>query len=89
MPNITTSGTFDASTEGLSGFSPTDRVRSIVISGASVGSSTELQYIDDTGTARTLEGGTITALPWSKEVKLNANLQIVTTGTPNFNIMVG
>jgi hypothetical protein len=51
----------------------------------------EIQYTDDAGVDRTLEDGTITALPKSVEIGLLAmDLKIVVTGgSPNFNVTLG
>lgn len=86
MPAITSSGTYDKSTTGLEGLGATSAPRKFLFAGSTLGATCEVQYIDDAGTGRTLEGGQILDIPTSISVALNANLQVVVTGTPNFNL---
>jgi len=88
MPNITSSGTVNETTNGFDGLRGASYKRNLLFAGTTQGTTCYVQYTDDTGTLRTLEGGTIDELPKSLEVSLNANLSIVTTGSPNFNLTV-
>lgn len=88
MPNITTAATFTKDTAGFGNLKASPRSRVFLFAGSSVGSSTVIQYTDDTGTARTLSDGDITDLPTSIQVDCPGDLQIVTTGTPDFNVTV-
>ena len=88
MPNITTAATFTKDTAGFENLKSSPHTRVFLFAGSSVGTTTEIQYTDDTGTARTLSSGAITTLPTSIHVECPGDLQIVTTGTPNFNVTV-
>jgi len=91
MPNITTTGTYSSSTDGFEFLTPLRETRVLLFSSGTLPTTLEVQYIDDTGVARTLEGGTITTLPTSLLLwPFNRPLQIkVTGGTPNFNVCEG
>ena len=93
MPDITVAGTYDKDSAGFkflesAGF----KNRTILLAGT-MPSSIDIQYIDDgdTPTARTLENGSITALPASIEIGLLAvDLQIVVVGSiSDLNVMSG
>lgn len=88
MPTINTADTFTKSGVGFEQLAASNRLRSLTFSGTSVGTTTEVQAKNDDGTFATLENGDITALPRSIEMTLNADLQIVTTGTPDFKVTI-
>ena len=91
MPDVSTADTFDKYDDGF-GFlkSQGGRDRVLLFAGTSIGSSCLVKYIDDEGNAQTIEDGDITSLPASLLVqKLAKDLQIVTTGSPDFNVSDG
>lgn len=96
MPNITAAGTYTKNSPGFEFLSWSmlqtkgPRSQVLLFSDGSPGASCLIQYIDDQGVARTLENGSIRRLPQSLDVSgLQRDLQIVVTGTPNFNITAG
>lgn len=89
MPDISASGTYTKAEGGSFARLAANRaVRQLLFAGTSVGTTCEVKYTDDEGTDRTLENGTITALPTSIEVDMNIDLKVVVTGSPDFNLTV-
>lgn len=88
MPNISGAGTFTSATEGFKGLLATNKERVFSFAGSSIGDSCTIQQIDDQGVARTVEGGSVTSLPRSFTIRINAPLQIVTTGAANLNVTI-
>jgi len=88
MPDISAAGTVDKSNGGFGQLGAVRATRQLLFAGTSVGTTCEVKYTDDEGADRTLENGTITALPTSIQVEINADLKVVTTGSPNFNLTV-
>jgi len=89
MPDISVAGTYTKAEGGTFARLEANRsVRQLLFAGTTVGTTCEVKYTDDEGTDRTLENGTITALPTSIEVDMNTDLKVVTTGSPDFNLTV-
>lgn len=89
MPDITVAGTVDKTgSKSAALLAATPAVRQLLFAGSSVGTTCEIKYTDDEGADRVVENGTITALPTSIEVEMNADLKVVTTGSPNLNLTV-
>lgn len=90
MPQITAAGTYTHKEQGLEDLRGTRGPYCLLFSGTSLGSSCLIQYIDDQGNAATFEDGDISSdsLPVSKVVNVGVTVQLVTTGTPDFNVTV-
>jgi hypothetical protein len=89
MPDISAAGTVSKTGDKSAALlAATPTTRQLLFAGTSVGTTCEVKYTDDEGTDRTLENGTITALPTSVQVEMNADLKVVTTGSPDFNLTV-
>lgn len=86
MPNITAAGTYTKDSVGFENLKATNKPRQIMI-GGTLGTSLTINYVDDKGTARPLENGTVT-IPYSKEININADLELVSVGTPNLNVTI-
>lgn len=85
MPTITSTGTYTKDTAGNFDFlARSDRPRLLRFSGSSVACS--IQTKDDTGTFAEEDNGSITTLPDSALLVTNAELNLVVTGSPNFNV---
>lgn len=84
MPSITASGTYNKDSVGFSKLGATSRKRAIMIAGT-LGTSLTINYIDDGGTSRQLD--TVT-LPYAKEFTLNADIELVSVGSPSLNVMI-
>lgn len=96
MPNITTAGTFTKDSTGFAFLSYKDPdsgeayERVLAFSGTTLGTGCSIQFTDDTGTKHTIPSGSISELPtWLRIAPVNFDLQIVVTGTPNFNVTPG
>jgi hypothetical protein len=96
MPNITAAGTYTKDSAGFAFLAwPSQRTASeeekvLLFAGSTIGSSCVVQYIDDQGTGQTFANGTISELPASVSIKpIRRDIQIVTTGTPSFNVTSG
>ena len=85
MPTINTATTTTKSR--IDKLSATNTRRWLLFAGT-FGTSTKVQYIDDSGTAQDCPNGTITTSPTVFEWFAPCDLQIVTTGSPNFNLTV-
>lgn len=85
MPTINTATTTTKTT--IDKLASTNTRRWLLFSGT-FGSSTIIQYIDDEGTAQDCPNGAITTSPTVFEWFAPTDLQIVTTGSPNFNVTV-
>ena len=89
MPDISVAGTVSKTGDKSAALlAATPAVRQLLFAGTTVVTTCSVKYTDDEGTDRTLENGTITALPTSIEVDMNTDLKVVTTGSPNFNLTV-
>lgn len=88
MPNITQSGTYTKNTANCADLEYRGKTRTLLFAGTSLGTTCVIQYTDDSGTDRTIAGGTITTLPTSVEVKAPVDLKVVVTGSPNFNVTI-
>ena len=87
MPDITEAGTYTRKSPGFKFLRRTNSKRVLLFGGNSLGSSVSIQYTDDRGTDRTIENGEVSLLPKSVCLdSLNADLKIVVTGTPDFNV---
>lgn len=86
MPNITGPGTYDKDTAGFRFLGAATGKRCFLFAGSSTGTSTTMQYTDDTGSDQTFANGTISTLPASVIVEANCDIKIVCTGSPNFNL---
>lgn len=96
MPNITSAATYTKDTAGFGFLSYKDpktgvaAEKVLLFAGSTVGTACSVVYTDDTGTDRTLEGGSVTTLPTSMTIKpMTKDLKIVVTGTPSFNVSSG
>lgn len=89
MPNITAAGTYTSRDPGFD-FLSRKQTRPFQLSiDGTAPTSIQIQYIDDQGTARNLQNGNITALPWSSHFEGASGgreLQLVVTGTGDFNV---
>ena len=94
MPNITAAGTYKKSDPGFEGLGKDSKGNKILcFAGTSAGDTCKIEYIDDEGVVREVENGSVTSLPWSKIIKgsnnrTNLDLQVTTTGTPDFNLTI-
>lgn len=89
MPDISAAGTVDKTGDKSAALlAATPAVRQLLFAGTTIGTTCEVKYTDDEGTDRTLENGTISTLPTSVQVEMNADLKVVTTGSPDLNLTV-
>ena len=90
MPTINSAGTYTKDNVGLSKLAATNKLRAFTFDGTATGDTLDVQYLDDEGTFRDLENGDVAAvgLPRSFELTLDAELQIVTTGSPDFQVTI-
>ncbi len=88
MPRITAADTYNA--DSGAGFAKlkSPRFRNLLFAGTSIGTQVLVQYKTDENTFETYQGGTITEVPWSIEVRSKAELQLVVTGSPDFNLTI-
>lgn len=89
MPDISVAGTVDKTGDKSAALlAATPAVRQLLFAGTTIGTTCEVKYTDDEGVDRVLENGTIGSLPTSIEVEMNADLKVVTTGSPDLNLTV-
>lgn len=85
MPEITAAGTYTK--DNIPGFASARGRRVIKFSGSTIAASLQART-DNDSTFATYSNGSITTLPTEVVVNDLAELQLVVTGTPNFNITV-
>ena len=95
MPNITAAGTYTKRSPGFEFLGGSAAYRNdyitLLFAGTTLPTTLEVQYTDDTGTARTFANGAVTALPTSITIEnVGRPIQIVATGgSPDFNVTSG
>lgn len=86
MPDITAAGTYTKTSPGFESLAASARKRELLFAGTLA--TTQVKYIDDKGTAQDLPSGSITTDPTGLFVSTSAELQIVVSGSPDFNVSI-
>jgi len=89
MPSINTPGEYNKDTPNWGDLRANARLRNILIDGASVGTSLDVGYVDDEGTTRTFEEGSVTSLPYSRDIEANVDVVITAVGATDVNVTIG
>ena len=86
MPNITVADTYTKDHAGFGFLKASEEPRRLLFAGSSLGSSVTIKYKDDVGVFQIPENATVTTLPDDILISISKDLQIVVTGSPNFNV---
>lgn len=86
MPNITAAGTYDK--QSFHKLAANSGPTYLTFSGSSVGTSTTVQFQDDSGAWTALPSGSITTLPTSLEVRPAIELRVVCVGSTDLNLTI-
>lgn len=92
MPDITSAATYDKDTAGFGSLRPNPQKRVLLFGDPKTGvaaiATTTVQYKKDNGDWEALENGTISSLPRSITIDMDADLRVVSSGSPNFNLTI-